>query len=134
MPSAYTDLTIIGTCYYKIQLLILKGEEAKANPNLPSCTVEEIENCQIHTGWKKIVEIRDADDIENVSGIGTETLCLIYTFELRGDESPKFSWIVEFGPDADRTADHLDPTEYRVSDIAYVRFSTFVCDGRPIDN
>lgn len=104
-----------------------------ANPNLSSCAVEELHNCELHIGGKEIFKIGEFDHRQLFTDADDEELGLMYKYQ-PNPELTDYSYIlyVYFGPTpAPHETEIFSPTEYRNKGVTSVRFKLVTCKEAP---
>ena len=92
-------------------------------PGLASCSIRDLDACEVHIGGKEILVLGECDDIDGVGAFGGDDASFRYNYGRWGNGRYKTGVFIDFGPVPNREYPFTrTPQDYRNEKIEYLRF------------
>jgi len=92
-------------------------------PGVASCSIQDLDACEVHIGGKETLVLGECHDIDGVDSIGYGDASFCYNFHPLGNDRYRTCVFIDFSPVPNREYPFTrTPQDYRNEKIEYLRF------------
>ena len=107
--------------------------ETNRNPNLASCPIQSVLDCEIHLGTNKTIRMEERDGYDAMGSVGDRDVEFVFWFQKQSDDCNDVFLVLRYGPNpTPDIAEIAHFEEYEEGEIQYVRFEQIEITERAV--